>query len=389
MDRAFLTALLCLGLIILAKRRFNWSNAIKENIWLMLLIAYILISCSWSDTPFLSFKRWTKEFVAVTMAFIVATEPEPRKALESLFRRTVYIAIPFSYILIHYFAEYGRMYIHREGLLMWTGVAVHKNSLGQLCIFSVFFLIWTFVRRQQVVDIPSVRYQTILEVFILLLALWILGGPQHTLTYSATATVSFALGVLTFTYLSWKKRRGIIPGQKVLIVLIAFTIIYGTVTPMLGRLSLINVSPILGREDTITGRTRVWAQLVPTAMSRPILGYGFGGFWTTTTREAFDISGAHNGYLDIILELGFVGLLLYAIFLLSSIGKAQRMMAQDFDRGSLWSCYLLMLVVCNITESMLNTFTFLLPAVILFLTVSSTRAENNPEISLQSSSFLI
>ena len=386
LDRAFLIALLCLGLIILVKRRFNWSNAIKENIWLMLLIGCMLVSCLWSDFPFISFKRWSKELIAVVMAFVVATEPDPRKALESLFRRLIYITIPLSYILIHYFAEYGRAYVHHEGVLMWTGVTIHKNCLGQLCIIAAFFLIWTIIRRKQGRDIPAVRYQTILDVLILFLAFWLLGGPQHSFTYSATSIVSFAVGLSALIVLFWGKKWGTMPGQKVLVVLIAFIIIYGTVTPMLGKLSIIDLSSTLGREETLTGRTVVWRQLIPAAMSRPILGYGFGGYWTTSTREEFDISGAHNGYLDIILELGFVGLLLYAIFLLSSIRKAQRMMTQDFDCGALWICYLLMIVLHNITESSLNTFTFLLPAVILFLTVSSTTPNSNtPEVSLKGS----
>jgi exopolysaccharide production protein ExoQ len=374
LDRAFLTALLCLGLIILAKRNFNWSNAIKENIWLIVLIGYMLISCLWSDIPFISLKRCSKELIAVVMAFVVASEPDPRKSLESLFRRIIYIIIPFSYILIHYFPEYGRMYVHHEGLLMWTGVAMHKNSLSQLCLFAAFFLIWTIIRRQQGRDTSAFRYQTILEVFILILTFWLLGGPQQSFTYSATTTVALTVGLSALVGLFWNKKWGNMLGPKALIVLIAFIIIYGTITPMLGRLSLMDLSSTLGREETLTGRTSVWGKVVPIAMKRPIIGSGFGSFWTTTTREVFDISGAHSGYLDVILDLGFVGLLLYAIFLLSSILKAQRMMTQDFDWGALWICCLLMVVVHNITESSLNTFTFILMANILLLTVSSTTA---------------
>lgn len=377
LDRAFLTALLCLGLIILAKRRFNWSNGIGENIWLILLIGYMLVSCLWSDIPFISFKRWSKEFIAVIMAFVVATEPDSRKALESLFRRIIYITIPFSYILIHYFGEYGREYVHYEGVLMWTGVTLHKNQLGQLCLFAAFFLIWTIIRKQQGRDTSSVRYQTFFEAFILILTLSVLGGPEHSFTYSATTTVTLAVGLSALIGLYWKKKRGTMVGSKALLVLIVSIFIYGTVTPMIGKLSLIDISSTLGRQETLTGRTIIWEQLVPVAMTRPILGFGFGGFWTTKTREVYDISEAHNGYLDVILELGFVGLLLVAIFLMSSMRKAQRVMTQDFDWGALWICYLLMVVVHNITESSLNTFTFKLTAIIFLFTVSSTKVTSN------------
>jgi len=374
LDRAFLTALLCLGLLTLVKRKFNLSNAIKENIWLMLLIGYMLVSCLWSDIPFISFKRWSRELIAVVMAFIVATEPDSRKALESLFRRIIYMLIPFSYILINYFGEYGRIYVHHQGLLMWVGVTSHKNQLCQLCFFAAFFLIWTIIRRKQGRDTSAVRYQTYFEVFILFLTFWLMGGPQHILAYSATSTIALVVGLSVFIWLSWRKKSGAILGTNILLVFIVIIFIYGLVTPFVGKLSLIDPSSSVGREETLTGRTSVWNQLVPVAMSRPIIGSGFGGFWTTEARELYSISDSHNGYLAVLLEMGLFGLLLYAIFILSSFRKAQRMIIQDFDWGVLWICFLLMVVTHNIAESSLNTFMSRLTALILFLTVSSTKA---------------
>ena len=381
MDRAFLSGILCLGLLILAKRQFNWSNAIKENIWLMLLLGYMLISIFWSDMPFISFKRWIRQLIAVVMAFMVATEPEPRQALQSVFRRTIYVLIPFSYILIHYFPEYGRMYGHWSGALSWTGAAMQKNGLGRLCLFAAFFLIWTFIRKWQGRDIPAVRYQTYIEAFILILTFWLLGGPQHSFSYSATTNIAFIVGLSALIGLFWMKRRGTVLGPKTLIVIIAFIIVYGTVTPRIGGLSLLDVSSTFGRNETLTGRTVIWSRLVPLAMARPLLGYGFGGFWTTKMRELTS-SHAHNGYLDVVLNLGFFGLLLFAIFLLSCSRKAQRVMTQDFDWGALLICFLLMLVVHNITETSMAAFTSHLMVVPLFLAVSFGKTgSHNPGVS--------
>ncbi len=84
LDRNFLSALLCLNLIILVWRKFNWSNAIKKKCLVMLLMGYMLVSILWSDIPFVSLKRWIRELVAVSMAFLVLTEPEPKQAVESV-----------------------------------------------------------------------------------------------------------------------------------------------------------------------------------------------------------------------------------------------------------------------------------------------------------------
>jgi exopolysaccharide production protein ExoQ len=377
LDRAVLIALLCLGLIILAQRQFILSNAIKENIWVMMLIGFMLASILWSDLPYISFKRWTREIIAVVMAFLIITEPEPRQALQSIFRRIIYILIPFSYMLIHYFPSYGREYSHSSGALMWTGVASQKNSLGQLCLFAAFFLIWTFIRRRLGRDIPATRYQTLLEAFILILTFWLMGGPQHNVSYSATTNIAFVAGLSALVTLIWMKKRGTVFGPNAFIVIIAFIIVYGSITPFVGRLSLMDISSIFGRSETLTGRSKIWTTLIPYAMQKPILGHGFGGFWTEAIRSLTS-SHAHNGYLDVILNIGFFGLLLFAIFLLSCGWKAQRVMIQDFDWGSLFICFLLMAVVHNIAESSIVGFTGELSAVLLFMAVSSTSI---PEVS--------
>ena len=127
----------------------------------------------------------------------------------------------------------------------------------------------------------------------------------------------------------------------------------------------------------ITGQTEVWAELLPIAMQRPIGGSGFGGFWTYSTREIHKISEGHNGYLDILLDLGFVGLLLFSIFILSCCKKAQEVLTYDHDWGSLCICFLLMALLFNITESTFSSLTTHLTAVLVLLRISSTRVASN------------
>ncbi len=374
MDRLFLIVMLCLGVAMLIKRKFNWAAILKENFWLLLLLSYMLVSCLWTETPFISFKRWTRELITIVMVSVIISEPHPWKSLESLLRRTVYILIPLSIVLINYFPEYGRMYLHHSGDLMWIGAAMHKNTLTQLCVAAIFFLVWTFLRRRQGSISMVPRYQTILEVFIIVLAVWIMGGPNHSFNYSATATIAGVIGLLMLIGFYWLKKKGKIPGPKLLSILVIILITYGTLTPMIGKLSLINVSSAVGRDETLTGRAEVWEKVVPIAMKRPLFGHGHEGFWTTNTREEFDIPGAHNGFLDIILCLGFIGLGLYGIFFISNIRKAQREMMMHFDWGVFWICSLVMLILSNITESFVSFMSMRFVVILCLTFASSTHA---------------
>ncbi len=377
LDRAFLIGLLCLGLLVLAKRRFNWFSVIENNPWLVLLIGYMLVSVLWSGMPYISFKRWTRELVAVVMAMVVATEPEPRGALQSVFRRTIYVLIPFSILLIKYYPHLGRQYGRWSGELMWIGVALQKNSFARLCLFALFYLVWTLIRRRQGRDIPVVRHQTYVEVFLLILTIYLFTGPQHTLTYSATSTAALAVGLMAFGSFLWMKKRGKLVRTGTLLAIITFVIIYGTITPFIGRLTIYDASSALGRSEDLTGRSDIWAFLVPYAMKEPVFGYGFGGFWTDAMRHAVGSSHAHNGYLEVILSLGVFGLFLVTMFLLSCCRKAQKTLVNDFDWGALWICYLLMAVVHNIGEPSIDGLTSHLTAVLLFLVYYPAAATSN------------
>jgi len=370
MDRNLLTALGVIGLFMLMKRRFNWSRAINENIFLIILIGYMLISIFWSDIPFISFKRWTRELIAVIIAFLITTERSPNQSVETIFRRIIYICVPYSLMLIKYFPEYGRMYARWSGGVMWIGVTVHKNALGLLCVISVFFLIWTFVKRRQKHCTPVGKVHLLGEVLVLIIALWLLwaGGEGKT---SATANAALAVGLVTFVVLLLLKKWRIQIRANIFLPIIAFCIIFGTTTVFVGGSNVGFFSSVLGRDSTLTGRTLTWAELVPVVMKQPIFGIGVGSFWTTSTREFYRMSHAHNGYLEILLELGFIGLFLFSMFLLSSCRKAHKVLAYDYYWGSLFVCFLIMLVLHNIAESSINNLTSTIMAVILFMSVSS------------------
>lgn len=372
LDRIVLTVILCSCIIIIIKRKFNIFSALKNNIWVFMLLSMTLASTLWSDIPFVSFKRWIRDAaLPLTIAFVLASETDPYNALQSLLRRTIYVHIPFSLMLIKYYPHFGDVYARWSGKQMWVGVSVHKNGLAFLCILAIFYFVWSFVTRRKDIDIKVAWYQYYLEILVFLLSIWLFLGPNHTPANSATSTVALAAGLLFLTGLLWLKRINIIPSQKFLITIIAFIIIYGTITPFAGGIVGYNPSEALGREETLTGRTDIWAFLTPLAMHKPLLGYGYGGFWTEAIREKTS-SHAHNGYLDIVLNTGFVGLFLWSMFLIASCWAASNKMRHDFKWGIVWFCLILIDVIHNIAESSSISLSGLLPSILLFLLIINT-----------------
>jgi len=92
---------------------------------------------------------------------------------------------------------------------------------------------------------------------------------------------------------------------------------------------------LLGRDDpgsveTFTGRTGIWEDVNPYIHQAPILGYGFGGFWTpahieaVSDQEQWAVGSGHSAYLDYLLMLGTVGLLAFILILVFGISYAFR-----------------------------------------------------------------
>jgi exopolysaccharide production protein ExoQ len=342
----------------------------KDNSPLMILLIFMLLSVFWSSIPLTSFFRWVREVQAVIMALIILSEPSPQQAILSILRRTTYVLIPFSVLLIKYFPDYGVAYGRWTGEQWWNGVTQQKNGLGLLCFVSAFYLIWSLTRRWQA-KVPRVfKFELHTEIVLLILVAWLMRGPQGDFFYSATSFYTLIVGLLSLFGLKAAKKYKLSPSDKTLMAIISLIYAFGIFYFFSGGSPLSILVTAAGRDATLTGRASVWASLVPVAMKSPILGMGFGGFWTPTTQKLFQISGAHSGYLDVLLALGFAGLLIVLIFLLSSCRKAHRALTADLDWGVLWVCMILMTVVYNITESSIDSLTSFLTAIVLFLTVS-------------------
>ena len=86
-------------------------------------------------------------------------------------------------------------------------------------------------------------------------------------------------------------------------------------------LLLMNIDLIysfLDKDPTLTGRTEFWPYIIDYIYQRPLLGWGFAAFWIPSNPSAeeipigFGINEAHNGMLQLLLDIGVVGT---AIFL--------------------------------------------------------------------------
>lgn len=360
LDRTTLTVLAAAGIVVLSRRRFDWSKVIRRNVWLWVLLGYMFVSTFWSEITLIAMKRWTREIIAVIMALIVTSEADPRLALGTLFRRTAYVLVPLSLLLIRFYPVYGRRYGRYSGVEMWTGVTGQKNELGRLCMISAFFLLLELYRRWRSRTLKTDRRLLIADLSVISLSVYLLIG-----SHSATSLATLLVGTAGFLALRWLQRRGGKISHTVLFAGVLILMGFGVATPFLGGTNLSMFTSSLNRDPTLTGRTVIWASLMPAQSERPLFGYGMGSFWTAARRNLYDIPTAHNGYLDILLDYGEVGLMLWVIWVLSCARQLNRTSATDQDWAAFSICLLCMALSYNMTESALNSLAEFMTAVIV------------------------
>jgi O-antigen ligase len=113
------------------------------------------------------------------------------------------------------------------------------------------------------------------------------------------------------------------------------------------------VAQVLGRDPTLTGRKDlIWDVLLPMALQHPAVGQGYGSFWIRPVPGLIlDINEAHNGYLDVFIELGGVGLILLIPVLVAYFRKARNEMERDFNWAAFRISFLVMFLLHNCTET--------------------------------------
>ena len=266
-DRTVYLILIGFSLAILASRSFQWQTFLRRNVWLGLLVAFGLLSITWSDFPFIAFKRWFRDLGIYLAILVILSSPEPTDSVRWVLRRVFYLLIPLSVVLIKYFPHLARVFDSWTGQGYFVGVTTSKNMLGVLCMVSTLFFAWDTIVRWP--EQRQARQKSVLLVnsAFIGMSLWLLS-----LAHSATSTVCLLFGVLVLVLASTQPLRS---RPKVLAVLIPIGVmLYGFLEFVLGIDLIALVAQAAGRSPDLTGRAEIWS-VVLGAGANPIIGAGY------------------------------------------------------------------------------------------------------------------
>lgn len=220
------------------------------------------------------------------------------------------------------------------------GVFPHKNILGGA--MALAFLVEWYLREQGIRE-KIVRIASLTAYAVLLVA-------SDSLTSIVTLVAALAA--------TWAFR---VLYARLQIPLAALAIF---VLAVVGSVSLVGIEAgdvmgLMGRSSDMTGRTELWSAVGQTILQRPLLGFGFSGFWKGASSSSTLIENqirwtptySHNGYLEIALSLGILGLLFVAWMLASGLKRAWRQAKEGESYLDSWPLALFLFVaIHNVAE---------------------------------------
>jgi O-antigen ligase len=346
--------------------RRNWLLA------LFLLVAWA--STLWSLDPIATMFRASELMFASFVGAYMGMRYRPSQLMESLFWFGAILLI-LSIAMAWAAPKAGTMYWQPfEGA--WRGLFWHRNHLSSLtALLSILFLC------RAILAFATRNLAGILDVFFYVLSVIVLFFAR-----SATGYILFLfLHVLVLCVWGWLKLHPYLRPRH-----------YYLVVGMIGVgsvLILSNLDIVFGlfhRDATLTGRVGLWTYLLNTvAARRPWWGTGFGAAWTLDwfredVRQHIGWPSqpliADNGFLDILLHLGVIGIvMLLGILVMMGIRSikwaiSRKQLADFFPL--LFVCYVLM---ANIPFSLIaetEVFIWFLIIAILFMTMPSRGLAN-------------
>jgi exopolysaccharide production protein ExoQ len=307
-------------------------QAVKANKALLFLVLFAILSTVWSEDAGLTIRRGFAVLATTLFGLDFAVRYSVREQVR-LFGIALGLAVAISVVVEIFF----------HGLVptvdtaypdAWNGAFVQKNDFARVVVLAGILVLMR--TRKFVTAIGTVA----VSVGLILLC------------HSRTALVVFVAMLVLLRVFRLRRR-----GSRALIAGIAGVLIVSALLSVV--VDMDSMAGLLGRDATLTGRTNIWEMALESIAEKPLLGYGYSAFWNVAP-EADRISNilhwkvphAHNGFIDLTLQLGLAGLALFLLVYVIAVRRALTFAYSDPGEEAMWPlAYLAFIVLYQVTES--------------------------------------
>ena len=322
--------------LILARFKSVVRPALRDP-FLWALVGLIVLSFIWSDFPDVSKKAGQYVFLTTLFGLYFSS----RFSLEEQLRIVAWaLLIGAAFSLVYTLAFRGAGIEQGTHSGAWRGPLIHKNHFGRLMVLSAL--------ASLLAAFNSSKYRYLL---------WMgcgLSVAMLALSASGTGRGNLLLLLILLPFYSalrWSDSLAV----PFFITLISL----GGSVVMWFASGWDDVMFSLGKDPTLSGRTFIWDAVIERLWQRPWLGYGYHGFWDERGESIYVFRAvhyivyqAHNGFLNIAIELGFVGLFFFGASIVFTYIRAIKWVRSGKTSAELWPItYITFLLLYNYTET--------------------------------------
>ena len=291
-----LSYLLLFGLLTYYWKGFLYISS--KSIFQLLLLIIILFSVLWSADMGASLtliRGLLRIYLLATYLAMRYTFKEQIRFIAFALGTTTVLSIIFPLI-----PGFGGIHTTPELAGMWAGIFGHKNELGYMMAWSAGISLHLALSES--------RYRWLrLTIFGLAICLIILSRSTTSLMIVLTM-----ISLLPLYKLSANNNYKL---QIIMISFVLMVLVTGSILIFGNAEAIIGTS---GKDLTLNGRTDLWEPVLNQILKRPLFGYGYAAFWTSSFASNIRLtyewaSNSHNGFFEIMLDLGIVGFSIFAI----------------------------------------------------------------------------
>src|ERR1700730_2335009 len=310
---------------------------------IMCLLAYLAFtgaSVLWAFRPELSFTRFMLQVMIVTSIVLPAMLADRTADM----MRGIFLCFALASILNVFFVLEQAPMLYDDGeIIVYPGYFSFKGILGECAAI-------TFLLSLHEILYPGLR--RVVGIIVAVIAISLI-FPSYSKGSLGIAIIAPLLALLTL--IVGRKMR-ISPALVLLPVLFCYEVL-----ARIPEVNLINrISWHLYGNYTLSGRTVIWDFVNYEIGRKPLLGWGFQSFWQVGPDGPSIVEGpgwvkqmpsGHNGYWDVMLEIGYVGFPFLIIFIMATLHALGRVADRDPTRAWLMLSLALFIIITNMLES--------------------------------------
>jgi exopolysaccharide production protein ExoQ len=333
-----MTIFVIVSVLLLTRLKAVVGLCLKQKLFVLIPLLAVA-STSWSQDPSSTLKNSVYLGINVLFAFYLYERFGPQRLLQILLVVGT-VSLVLSIALSVFIPGYG--VDNAVGNNAWRGIYNTKNACAAM---TTFFLAGAFYA-------PSLT---------LLGRLWrrVYVCLSLVLIFMSKSATSDILVVLLLIYVvTVKLTQRLRASDRAMATVLAILLMGAMVVSAIPSLS--QILDAFGKSSTLTGRTSIWHSAMAAVFKRPLLGYGYMAFWqpfsgrvnSVFLENRWSVSGAHNGFLEVWLSLGAIGLALVLFTFVRAIRDAANCLLLGSSPSLNWFASLIFLaLVLNIDES--------------------------------------